>query len=93
VQLGAISLIVAVLRSWGLTAVFVASMLTIAAGGRVGRRSPVMHGEDGSAFPDTGGPPPPAATTSDTCVIDSGVRVPRFRHHCLPAGPRVSASS
>jgi putative ABC transport system permease protein len=43
VQLAAISLlIVAVLRSWGLTAAFVASMLTIAAftsGGRMGRRS------------------------------------------------------
>ncbi|MDG4825307.1 ABC transporter permease [Asanoa sp. WMMD1127] len=46
VQLAAISLlIVAVLRSWGLTAVFVASMLTIAAftsGGRLGRRSPTV---------------------------------------------------
>ncbi|WP_239090671.1 ABC transporter permease [Asanoa iriomotensis] len=46
VQLAAISLLViAVLRSWGLTAVFVASMLTIAAftsGGRLGRRSPVV---------------------------------------------------
>ncbi|SNT60490.1 putative ABC transport system permease protein [Asanoa hainanensis] len=46
VQLAAISLlIIAVLRSWGLTVVFVASMLTIAAftsGGRVGRRSPLV---------------------------------------------------
>jgi putative ABC transport system permease protein len=46
VQLAAISLlIIAVLRSWGLTAVFVASMLTIAAftsGGRLGRRSPIV---------------------------------------------------
>ena len=45
-QLGAVSLlIVAVLRSWGLTAIFVASMLTIAAftsGQRVGRRTPAV---------------------------------------------------
>lgn len=67
VQLGAISLlIVAVLRSWGLTAVFVASMLTIAAftsGGRVGRRSPVV------ALPILGGTVPVLALVLATGTV------------------------
>jgi putative ABC transport system permease protein len=67
VQLAAISLlIVAVLRSWGLTAVFVTSMLTIAAftsGGRVGRRSPVI------ALPILGGTVPVLALVVATGTV------------------------
>jgi putative ABC transport system permease protein len=67
VQLAAISLlIVAVLRSWGLTAVFITSMLTIAAftsGGRVGRRSPVI------ALPILGGTVPVLALVLATGTV------------------------
>jgi len=67
VQLAAISLLIAaVLRSWGLTAVFVTSMLTIAAftsGGRVGRRSPAI------ALPILGGTVPVLALVLATGTV------------------------